>query len=94
MADHPSALKGSCSEFLGLFGLLRHWIAVEAPDDEDLDPKKRSFNKLCSVIDLILQVKRGSVLAASAVERLAAYSTQFMVLHKVVWVHCKFGLLV
>ena len=87
MADNPTALKGSCSEFLGLFGLLRHWIEVEAPGDEELLPNKRSFAKLCSIIDLLLHVKRGVVRSADAVELLAADSSEFLRLHKDAWVY-------
>lgn len=82
LADDSSKLKGSCSEFLGLFGLLRHWIEVEAPLDEAFTPHKRSFAKLCGVLDLILQVKRGTAIAREASRRLAADCCEFLRLHK------------
>ncbi len=83
LADDPSRLKGSCSEFLGLFSLLRHWVLVEAPDHEELGPCKRSFAKLCDVMDLILHVKRGIVSPADGAARLAIGCREYLQLHKV-----------
>lgn len=83
LADDPTKLKGSCSEFLGLFALLRHWVDVEAPVDEAIRPHKMSFVKLCEVLDLILHIKRGVISPADGAPRLDAAVAEYMRLHQV-----------
>ena len=54
-------LKGSASEFLGLYSLLRHFVEllfVGRPDDELAAPRA-SFSALCDFIDSLLDLKKG-----------------------------------
>ncbi len=81
-SDDPDKLKGSCSEFLALYGLLRHWVETEVPEDPALQPQRCSFQKLCSVLDLILQIKRGLVSPAVGAPRLATECSDFLRLRK------------
>lgn len=85
IADDPSKLKGTCAEFLGLFALLRHWIAVEAPVDPALVVPMRSFLALCGIIDLILKVKRELTPATEAGRKLTVDCSEYLRLHKVLW---------
>lgn len=82
MSDGSTRLKGSCAEFLGLFGLLRHWVEVEAPIIEELADRKKSFSNVCGIIDLILHIKRGIVSTSEGADKLAALCTEFMRHHK------------
>ena len=82
LADDPTKLKGSCSEFLGLFSLLRHWVEVEAPTAAELELAKKSFRSLCSILDTILHCKRGLADVASAAPKLAANCSEYLQLHK------------
>ena len=54
-------LKGSASEFLGLYSLLRHFVEllfIGRADDESAAPRA-SFFALCDFIDLLLDLKKG-----------------------------------
>lgn len=83
LAEKPDKLKGNCSEFLGLFGLLRHWVDVESPKEPELEAKRKSFDKLCEVLDMILNAKRGLVSPADGSRALAVACSDFLRLHKV-----------
>lgn len=74
-------LKGTCSEFLGLFGLLRHWVELEAPDAVELAACKASFFKICGILDLILAVKRQRMTPEEGAARLDTDSCEYMRLH-------------
>ena len=82
LADDPTKLKGSCSEFLGLFGLLRHFVEVEVPSVPELALHKRSFGKLRSVLDLIMDAKRCLVSPAEVSGKLAVECSEYLRLHK------------
>ncbi len=83
LADDTTRLKGSCSEFLGLFGLLRHWVELEVPNDVALMPHKASFARLCGIMDVLLEIKRGMISPRAGATRLAADCSEFLRLHKV-----------
>ena len=83
LSEDPAKLKGSCSEFLGLFGLLRHWVEVEVPAAEELLEARRSFFKLCDILDTILQIKRGIVDPAVGAQTLTCDCSEYLQLHKV-----------
>lgn len=83
LENDPVRLKGSCSEFLGMFSLLRHWVEVEAPQDADLQLAKRSFAKLCGIMDLILHVKRGIIAPAEGAQRMTNACCEYLRIHKV-----------
>ena len=83
LSEDPAKLKGSCSEFLGLFGLLRHWVEVDVPAAEELLEARRSFFKLCDILGTILQIKRGIVDPAVGAQTLMSDCSEYLQLHKV-----------
>ena len=83
LSEDPAKLKGSCSEFLGLFGLLRHWVEVDVPAAEELLEARRSFFKLCDILGTILQIKRGIVDPAVGAQTLMSDCSEYLHLHKV-----------
>ena len=82
-SDDSAKLKGSCSEFLGFFGLLRHWIEVEVPAAEELLPARRSFFKLCDILNTILQGNRVNLDPAVGAQTLRCDCSEYLQLHKV-----------
>jgi hypothetical protein len=51
-------LKGSASEMLGLYSLLRFFAETAIPSSPAISKNLASFKAVCSVIDLILKAKR------------------------------------
>ena len=56
----PSAdkVKASCSEMLGLYGLLRYFFELHIGDHAAVRVEFRSFLAACKVLDLVLLAKR------------------------------------
>jgi hypothetical protein len=50
-------IKASCSELLGVYGLLRHFVQVEVPDNVEFATARASFFAACTVLDLLLAAK-------------------------------------
>ena len=65
--EKPDSLRANASELLGLFGLLRHFIEKRFKDrpDELVGPR-RSFDACCRVVDVIRQMKTGTLDPKSA----------------------------
>ncbi len=57
--DDQRRVKASCSELLGLYGLLRCFFNLRLAGDPDFAPHLASFNSLCTGLDMILSLKRG-----------------------------------
>jgi hypothetical protein len=57
-AQDPDKVKCSCSELLGLYGLLRHFFETQVGDREEVRAEYKSFLAACSVLDLIIMAKR------------------------------------
>ncbi len=57
--DSPERVKASCSELLGLYGLLRCFFNLRFAGDPSFAPRLASFNMLCHSLDLILSFKHG-----------------------------------
>lgn len=72
-------LKCSSAEAIGIYGILRHFVETRMPSTADLAPYSNSFHLCCSVVDLMLDIKRGSVAIPDAVlelkRRLSAHMT-------------------
>jgi len=51
-------IKASCSELLGVYGLLRFFFTATLAENADMANYLNSFLALCSVIDLLLAAKR------------------------------------
>lgn len=81
-AEHPNKIKASCSEMLGLYGLLRHIAEVHVADTPDILPHKMSFFAACKVLDLLLYAKAGFANAREASSELTAATCEFLHLHK------------
>jgi hypothetical protein len=54
----PDKVKASCSEMLGLYGLLRYFFELYVGDNAAVRVQFRSFNAACRVLDLVLMAKR------------------------------------
>ena len=61
-ADRPNKIKGTCSEMLGAFGLVRHWIECEMAVVPAIQACIDSFTALCHVLDLLLAAKQVSAI--------------------------------
>ena len=53
-------IKCQASELLSLYGLLRHFVEVRVGEVPVLAPQRRSFDAACEMMDLLLQMKRGT----------------------------------
>lgn len=60
-AQDESKLKASCSELLGVYGLLRFFVELELSERPDFAPSLRSLLAVCRIIDLLLAAKRRHV---------------------------------
>ena len=80
-SDKADRLKASASELLGLYSILRHWATVAVGDRADIAPQRASFEAACTVIDIILQAKRGELTTQVASSMLLASMTAFVDLH-------------
>jgi hypothetical protein len=54
----PDKVKASCSEMLGLYGLLRYFFELYVGDHAAVRVEFRSFLAACRVLDLVLMAKR------------------------------------
>jgi hypothetical protein len=79
--NNEDKLKCSASELLGLYGLLRHFVELHVPVVEELAPQRASFNSLCRVLDLLLQIKRCTVPIVQGVRDLRRAVTIHLRLH-------------
>lgn len=82
--------KASCSELLGVYGLLRFFFELKLRDRPDMASGLRSFTSVCGVIDLLLTTKRrtaslpvlvGELKTAMATHlrlHIAAYGAQYV----------------
>ena len=90
-ADQPDKIKASCSELLGLYGLLRHFFELHVRDGGAVQAEYRSFLAACEVLDLILITKRCTADVVQAANRLAVAASEHLRLHIVAYgtVHVK-----
>ena len=58
-------LKANASELLSVYGLVRHWVAVELSGEPSMANEVASFNLCCEVIDIMLFTKRGKMAMAT-----------------------------
>jgi hypothetical protein len=79
--DKPEVVKATCSELLGLFGLLRFYMTLKLTDDPTLSNHLISFNAACHVIDLILACKRGLMSPSESADRLLQASEHHLASH-------------
>jgi len=63
--DKADRLKASASEILGVYSLVRHWVATSVGHRPELAAKRESFDAALAALDLIVQLKRGSTTATN-----------------------------
>lgn len=68
--QEPSKVKASCSELLGVYGLLRFFFELKLGASVEHQDKLRSFSGMCSIVDLLLEAKRGLRRPAEAADEL------------------------
>ena len=71
-SDEAKTLKASMSQFLGLYGLLRHFVEVSAGRDHRLRDLVYNFMLVCKALDLLLAAKRRRLPPKAAGEQLMA----------------------
>lgn len=64
-------VKGSCSELLSLYGLLRFFFELRVGSLNTLQRELTSFRAVCRVIDILLATKRGFLELDVAADQLA-----------------------
>ena len=82
-SEAPQKVKGSSSEFLGLFGMLRCFVALSVGDDHAM--AKNSFDAVCGVIDVILDIKAGVLGIQDGAAKLEAAVRRHLELHLAVY---------
>jgi hypothetical protein len=73
-------LRASASELLGMYGMMRHFIETEIPEDPSVDKERKSFMACCAAVDLILEAKRSDK-AAMYAPQLQQTMQRFMQAH-------------
>jgi hypothetical protein len=63
--EEHDKLKASASELLSVYGLVRHWVAVELSEEPSMANEVASFNLCCEVVDIMLFTKRGKLAMAN-----------------------------
>ena len=58
-SEEAGVVKASCSELLGLYGILRVFFELRFAGVEEFEKHLESFCEACSVLDMILALKRG-----------------------------------
>jgi len=81
-ATESSKVKASCAEFLGVYGLLRHYVECVAPDTADLEPQRLSFFAVCRVLDLLVAAKEHVRRPTEVWHELQTATVEFLCLHK------------
>ena len=75
-------LKCSSAEAIGIYGILRHFVETRLPnDDAAFAPYRTSYGLCCSVVDLMLDIKRGVVTIADAAPELKRRLSAHMIAH-------------
>jgi hypothetical protein len=79
--NNEDRLKCSASELLGLYGMLRHFIELHVPELPELAPYRASFDAVCRVLDILLQLKRRTVSIEHGVHSLKEAVSRHLQLH-------------
>jgi hypothetical protein len=79
--DNPAAVKASCSELLGLFGILRFFFAVRLGERPELARELETFDAACVVMDLLLAAKTCTVGVGEASAALQQATRRHLQLH-------------
>ena len=77
----PHALRATCSEFLGLYGMMRCFVALRLGAVPAHEAFKLSFDSACEVVDAVLAVKQGLVAIGDGADRLDRSIRRHLALH-------------
>lgn len=80
-AADPVKIKASCSELLGLYGLLRHFVEINVPAGGGSVLARDAFFAACGVVDLLLEAKRVNTAPGDAATRLETATVRYLDLH-------------
>ena len=78
-------LKCTCSEMLGVYGLLRHFLQTRIGNRREVAAHRASFDAACRVLDVIQSAKRGAIPMQQAAGLLRASLADHMVKHLAVY---------
>jgi hypothetical protein len=81
-SEEPDKVKASCSELLGLYGMLRMFFHLKFAEVPAFERHLASFNQLCKCIDWFLALKRGTVpVDAASTDELQACLRSHLEMH-------------
>ena len=80
-SEKADKLKASCSELLGLYHMIRHYVETKVASDR-CPASQASFFACCKCIDIINQARHGHITTAEAAPVLRAATQQFLIKHK------------
>ena len=84
--DEPDKLKASCSELLGIYGILRVFFEMRYSGVDEFRLQLDSFGESCKVLDTILEFKRGwRPISAESVAELQATMQRHLQKHIAVY---------
>ena len=56
--ENAESIKGSMSDLLGMYGVLRHWTEVRMPADPRIAAEVYNFQLVCKAVDILMMVKK------------------------------------
>lgn len=81
-AESPNRIKASCSELLGIYGLVRNFVEHMVPETPENSTARRSFFGVCEVLDILLSAKFRTAPVADAWRQLEVAIARFIDLHR------------
>ena len=81
----PSKVKASCSELLGVYGLLRLFFETKVAGIPELAGNLKSFKSCCQVLDTVMAAKNSYMPVAQAADQMEQAVTEFMRCHQSVY---------
>jgi len=78
-------VKASCSELVGVYGMLRFFFRLKLDAVDEFSSHLRSFDAACAVIDLLLHVKRGMASADETASQLVLAQQAHLSLHQTLY---------
>ena len=80
-ATNPTKVRASCSEMLGVYGLMRNFVEIHIPERPGILPHRRSFHAACEIIDFVLAAKRKLADVQEVAQKLERVTVRHMELH-------------
>ena len=74
-------LKASASEILGIYSVVRHWVATVVGPRPEIADKRASFDACCATLDIMLQTKKGLISTAQGSAALLQATERHLELH-------------